>query len=223
VKGRINEFEGSDDTDIFISEANAGRYYALNMFGDSLDEAGLDEFDVDENFVGSANRDSGDVTMDFRARLSGTYYMVVSSPWGQLGTYELSVEQCAPPASPTPMAQDTDPPTSGSHLSSLSRYGFLGEPLVPEAVVHNMEHGAAVIWYQQNDSELAAQVLHQRADLGSECLVAESYPDMFSPVVVMAATVWDRLLPLKIFDADRLRRSSSLIAAERGQKEAVHG
>lgn len=148
VKGRINEFEGSDDTDIFRFEANAGRHYVLKVSGDSLDEAGLDVVDVDEKFVGSANRDSGTATMDFTARLSGTYYVVVSSPRGQLGTYELSVEQSAPPASPTPMAQDTDPPTSASHLSSLSRYGFLGEPLVPVAVVHTMEHGAAVIWYQ---------------------------------------------------------------------------
>ena len=94
------------------------------------------------------------------------------------------------------------PPTSGNHLAQWSPYGFLGETLIPEAVVHNMEHGAVVLWYQPDDPVLAAQVNQLVRALGSQCIVAGMYRDM---TFTIAATVWGRVLPLHSYDETQLR------------------
>jgi hypothetical protein len=94
------------------------------------------------------------------------------------------------------------PPTSGNHLAQLSPYGFLGDTLIPESVVHNMEHGSVVIWYEPDNPEIAAQVNQLVRGLGSQCIVAGSYADM---TFVITATVWGRVLPLDTFDESQLR------------------
>ena len=94
------------------------------------------------------------------------------------------------------------PPSSGNHLADPGLYGFLGTDVIPEAAVHNMEHGAAVIWYQPDDATLAGQVNSLMRDLGSQCLVAGSYTDMDARIAV---TVWGRVLSLNTFDEAQLR------------------
>jgi hypothetical protein len=96
----------------------------------------------------------------------------------------------------------TIPPTSGNHNPVQSPYGFQGQPLIPEAVVHNMEHGSAVIWYQPDDPVLAGQINQLVRQLGSSCLVAGSYRAMDFKVAV---TVWGRVLPLDQFDETQMR------------------
>jgi hypothetical protein len=103
------------------------------------------------------------------------------------------------------------PPTSGNHLVNQSPYGFLGEPIVPESAVHNMEHGAVVIWYQPDQPQLASQVNQLVRTLGSQCLVAGSYANMS---VDIAATAWGRVLPQRVYDESALR---SFIIAYRGE------
>ncbi|MEK9659612.1 MAG: DUF3105 domain-containing protein [Chloroflexota bacterium] len=103
------------------------------------------------------------------------------------------------------------PPSSGNHTDARSDYGFLGEPLVAENAVHNLEHGAVVIWYQPDDPVLAGQVNRLIADVSSECVLAGSYIYMDFPV---AATVWGRVLPLETFDAAAL---TAFIVAYRGK------
>lgn len=90
------------------------------------------------------------------------------------------------------------PPTSGNHFEVLSAWGFLGRPLVAEQVVHNMEHGGIVLWYQPGNPQLAGSVNRLLNDMGDQCMVAGSYADMSYPVV---ATAWGRALPLESFDA----------------------
>ena len=93
------------------------------------------------------------------------------------------------------------PPTSGNHLGQTSPYGFLGGPVVPEAAVHNMEHGAVVLWYRPDDPDVAGAVNQLVRELGRQCLVAGSYSQMSFAV---AATVWGRVLPLEQFDSAEL-------------------
>ena len=94
------------------------------------------------------------------------------------------------------------PPTSGNHFGTTTLpWGFLGEPLVPELVVHNMEHGGVVVWYQPGSPDLAGAVNRLVRELGRQCIVAGSYDDMSFAV---AATVWGRVLPLEAFDAVQL-------------------
>jgi hypothetical protein len=103
------------------------------------------------------------------------------------------------------------PPSSGNHTDQRSAYGFIGEPLVAENVVHNLEHGAVVIWYQPGDPALAGQVNQLIAEVGTECVVGGSYIYMDFP---LAATAWGRVLPLEAFDAEAL---TAFIDAYRGR------
>ncbi|MDA1036707.1 MAG: DUF3105 domain-containing protein, partial [Chloroflexi bacterium] len=103
------------------------------------------------------------------------------------------------------------PPTSGNHFGQQSAYGFLGAPLVPEAVAHNMEHGAVVIWYEPDNAELAAQVNQLIKTLGTQCLVAGSYADMSTEIAV---TGWGRVLPQRVYNESEVR---SFIIAYRGE------
>lgn len=105
------------------------------------------------------------------------------------------------------------PPTSGNHFGTTNLpWGFLGEPLVPELVVHNMEHGGVVIWYQPERPELAGSVNRLVREVGRQCVVAGSYTDMSFEV---AATVWGRVLPLEAFDGAQL---TAFIDAYRGSQ-----
>ena len=42
---------------------------------------------------------------------------------------------------------NSNPPTSGPHYEIASDVGFFTTPIEPERVVHNLEHGMIVIWY----------------------------------------------------------------------------
>jgi len=110
------------------------------------------------------------------------------------------------------------PPTSGNHLAQTSPYGFLGDTLIPEAVVHNMEHGTVVLWYQPDDPTLAAQVNQLVRALGSQCIVAGTYRDMTFPI---AATVWGRVLPLHSYDETQLRAFISEYRGSEGPESGV--
>tara|TARA_Y100001936_G_C16064377_1_gene666225 strand:- start:426 stop:1019 length:594 start_codon:yes stop_codon:yes gene_type:complete len=105
------------------------------------------------------------------------------------------------------------PPTSGNHFEMLSRWGFLGAPLVPENVVHNMEHGGVVLWYQPNQPKLAGSVNQLIEEIGQKCMVAGSYKDMSYAI---AATVWGRILPLENFDAEEIKEFISKYRGSQG-------
>ena len=110
------------------------------------------------------------------------------------------------------------PPTSGSHDGISTPYGFLGQALIAESVVHNMEHGAVVIWYQPGDPDLAGDVNRLVRDLGETCLVAGSFAQMSFEV---AATVWGRVLPLEAYDREALAEFVREYRAERGPEAGV--
>lgn len=47
----------------------------------------------------------------------------------------------------SPLSYKTQPPTSGEHYPSVADGGFSSEPVNEGNVVHNLEHGQIVIWY----------------------------------------------------------------------------
>lgn len=47
----------------------------------------------------------------------------------------------------TPVEYNTTPPTSGAHYANWSDPGFFEEPVDERRLVHNLEHGQLVIWY----------------------------------------------------------------------------
>ena len=109
------------------------------------------------------------------------------------------------------------PPTSGSH-GDASPSGFLGQPLIAESVVHNMEHGTVVLWYQPGDPDLAGEVNRLVRDFGQTCLIAGSFAPMSFEV---AATVWGRVLPLTRFDREALAEFIREYRGERGPEAGV--
>ena len=109
------------------------------------------------------------------------------------------------------------PPTSGSH-GDASPYGFLGRPLIAESVVHNMEHGAVVVWYRPGDPDLAGEVNRLVRDLGQTCLIAGSFAQMSFDV---AATVWGLVLPLERFEREALTEFIREYRGERGPEAGV--
>lgn len=110
------------------------------------------------------------------------------------------------------------PPTSGAMDPNSGPYGFLGGPVVAEAAVHNMEHGAAVIWYQPGDPDLAGEVNRLVRDFGETCLIAGSFSAMSFEV---AATVWGRVLPLEQFDREALAEFIREYRGEEGPEAGV--
>lgn len=97
----------------------------------------------------------------------------------------------------------SDPPSSGPHNPSTAELGFSYKVLPIGRVVHNLEHGAVVIYYSpdlpESDKESLRKLFDQlpRATTGEVKLVVTPYPGLKSPMVLAA---WMRLLPLQEFD-----------------------
>jgi hypothetical protein len=64
----------------------------------------------------------------------------------------------------TPVDYEANPPTTGNHWppEAVAEAGFSEEPVQPESVVHNQEHGQLVIYYNPDADQ---EVLDQIEDL----------------------------------------------------------
>jgi hypothetical protein len=118
------------------------------------------------------------------------------------------------------VAYNTKPATSGPHWSIAARapapWGISKEPLVDEALIHNLEHGGIGIHYNCRECpELvtALEDFYQRYSSnpanrlplypGSTKLIVSPYYDMPSRI---ALTAWGRIDTLDNFDEERIRR-----------------
>ncbi len=97
---------------------------------------------------------------------------------------------------------NSNPPTSGPHDASPMPFKVLDNPARKENLLHNMEHGGIVIWYNTSDQA----VIKELADLTNRNLdqrklvVMSQYTDMESDTV--AVTSWTRLLKFKANEVD---------------------
>lgn len=64
----------------------------------------------------------------------------------------------------TRVQYEANPPTTGNHWppEAVADAGFSEEPIEPESLVHNQEHGQIVIWYNPDASE---EILGQIEDM----------------------------------------------------------
>ena len=109
----------------------------------------------------------------------------------------------------TPIAYKSYPPSSGTHYASTGDYGF-HEDEVPEGeLVHNMEHGAIVLYYQPG---LQADTLRQLRDAyasfppakyGKVKMVVTPYSRLQTPIAIAA---WSRVQPFSSYDHEGLLR-----------------
>jgi len=114
-------------------------------------------------------------------------------------------------------AYNSDPPTSGPHYKQPAKAGFYDEAVEDEYLVHSMEHGYVIIWYnceKLSDADCAglkAQIRQVMQDEGTAKLIAAPRTGMAS---LIALTAWTRLDRLDLFDDKRIK---AFVEAFRGQ------
>ena len=120
---------------------------------------------------------------------------------------------CRAPGAPCGIAYSSLPATSGPHWNTPANWGVYSTPQNESQLLHNLEHGGIVIWYDPD-----ALTEEQVAELDSyvESQVATGIGGRFKFVVSpwggdeplggpVAVTAWRHLLTLEEFDMDAIR------------------
>ncbi|MCH8950270.1 MAG: DUF3105 domain-containing protein [Chloroflexi bacterium] len=110
------------------------------------------------------------------------------------------------------------PPTGGPHwaggcgrdvdsspaICGPAPWGIFRTPWQPETLIHNMEHGGTIIWYDTTDQAIIDDLEDFVKDNRDKLLVLTPYPDMEDEYV--AITVWARRdkFPVSEYSRDRL-------------------
>lgn len=101
---------------------------------------------------------------------------------------------------------NSSPPTSGPHYATWEKYGFYKKPLVPEKLVHNLEHGDIVIYYRPDLGEEVMGHLRELSKFtyeGSGVLVVP-FPEGVDWPEEVIATAWTKMLRQDKFDEAKL-------------------
>lgn len=110
-----------------------------------------------------------------------------------------------------PGAYNSDPPTSGPHYAQEAEAGFYDSNIYPYPagyLVHNLEHGYVIFWYncdlldESACSELKIQIRSIMDELGGVKLIAYPWNSIDVPLVM---TSWGRLQRLETFDAEKAK------------------
>lgn len=117
-------------------------------------------------------------------------------------------------------AGNTNPPVGGPHWSGScgtdpseapaicgpAPWGIYREPWEPETLVHNMEHGGAVLWYNTSDDALVSELEDVIRDLlgDLDLIVIAPYLDMEEETI--ALTSWGRIdkFPVDEYSEERV-------------------
>jgi hypothetical protein len=75
----------------------------------------------------------------------------------------------------------TDPPTSGPHYAEWADPGFYEQPIPAEMLVHNLEHGQLVIWYDPDAPSDAIDDIREFADGNQPAMLAAPWPTIENP------------------------------------------
>lgn len=92
-----------------------------------------------------------------------------------------------------PLCYNSNPPTSGPHAQSPMPFQVLTAPAPKENLVHNMEHGGVVVWYNTTDAAAIATLTQAVNDmlLSGQLVVMSRYVEMEPDTI--ALTSWTRL------------------------------
>ena len=83
----------------------------------------------------------------------------------------------------------TNPPTSGNHLQTPASPGFVEEPLDPGALVHNMEHGQIIFWYDPSAPDATIDEIEDIVDQQFDESIAVPWEPLEGPYS-FAMTAW---------------------------------
>ncbi|MBI2861430.1 MAG: DUF3105 domain-containing protein [Chloroflexi bacterium] len=99
---------------------------------------------------------------------------------------------------------NSDPPTSGPHVPSLTPWGVHQEPIPRELQVHNLEDGGVLVQYNCSDDcpDLVAQ-LEAIVKRYPDKVILAPYPGMRNRI---AMTAWTRIDTFDEFDEQRITR-----------------
>jgi hypothetical protein len=115
------------------------------------------------------------------------------------------------PADSDPGEYNSDPPTSGPHYPSEAQAGFYdtNSYQYPAAyLVHNLEHGYIIFWYncglldEAACTDLKAQIKSVMDEVNNVKVIAYPWDSLDVPV---AMTSWGRLQKMETFDAEQAR------------------
>jgi hypothetical protein len=104
-----------------------------------------------------------------------------------------------------PICYQSNPPTSGPHASSPMTFGVLQNPAPKENLIHNMEHGGVVVWYNTDDADVIDELESIVRDaLDRRRLVVMSRYTEMEPNTV-ALTAWTRIDKFSVSEFTRKR------------------
>jgi hypothetical protein len=157
--------------------------------------------------------------LDSSSLLPGVYYAPHPGPDGTPGTSDdrehfangiktpiCTADQIAQNQISNPVCYTSNPPTSGPHAQSPMPFGVLANPAPKENLIHNMEHGGVVIWYNTTNQQIIDQlkkITEQQMDR-RRLVVLSAYSEMETDYV--AVTGWTRLdkFPISEFSEKRV-------------------
>jgi len=115
----------------------------------------------------------------------------------------------------SPLCYTSNPPASGPHSSTPMPFKILDNPAPKENLIHNMEHGAVVVWYNTSDQSVIDDLksVVQDALDGRRLVVMSQYTEMESDTI--ALTSWTRLDKFSISDCSEDRVSDFIEANQR--------
>jgi len=101
----------------------------------------------------------------------------------------------------------SNPPTSGPHSGNPMGFKVLENPAPKENLLHNMEHGGVVIWYNTEDAAIIKELAAIAEDYLSrrKLVVMTKYTEMEPDTI--ALTAWTRLdkFPVSAFTKKRVQ------------------
>jgi hypothetical protein len=114
-------------------------------------------------------------------------------------------EQLAAGKISDPLCYNSNPPTSGPHNGSPMPFKVLDNPAPKESLIHNMEHGGVVVWYNTDDQNLIKQLADAvNAELDRRRLVVMTRYTEMEPNTI-ALTSWTRLDKFKTDEYSKKR------------------
>ena len=112
---------------------------------------------------------------------------------------------------------NSNPPAGGPHWAAQcsidpsdgrrcgpAPWGVYRDPWPAETLVHNMEHGGTVIWYNTTDQRVIDDLENYVGGNSDKLLVLAPYPEMEAEHI--AITIWSRidLIPVSEYSRDRI-------------------
>lgn len=112
---------------------------------------------------------------------------------------------------------NSTPPTSGPHYGNLVEWGVYTQPVPYQMLLHNMEDGGVIVYYQcpdgcPNTIDALTSIVNAYIDDGRRLVLAPNTPgwsngttshaDMGAQIVV---TAWNRILKMDAVNVERIR------------------